>query len=86
MDGRTSPSLGKSPAASEILNGLSTAINGLSLGKDVNGVARRGSEVEEQERVWEARRAKGRELGIKWRDLTTGYVSSVFSCSSMFIN
>lgn len=86
VDGRTSPSLGKSPAASEILNGLSTAINGLSLGKDVNGVARRGSEVEEQERIWEARRAKGRELGIKWRDLTTGYVSSVFSCSSMFIN
>jgi CTP synthase len=86
VDGRTSPSLGKSPASSEILNGLSTAINGLSLGKEVNGVARRGSEVEEQERVWEARRAKGRELGIKWRDLTTGYISFVFGCDSIFIN
>jgi len=84
VDGRTSPSLGESPAAREILNGLNTAINGLSLGKDVNSAVRRGSEVEEQEKVWEARRAKGRELGIKWRDLTTGYASFVFCCFSMF--
>jgi len=58
VDGRTSPSLGESPAASEILNGLSTAINGLSLGKDINSAARRGGEVEEQETVWEARRPR----------------------------
>jgi len=75
VDGRSSPSLGESPAASHILNGLSTAINGLSLSKDVNNVVRRGSEVEAQERIWEARREKGRELGIKWRDLTKGFVS-----------
>ena len=90
VDGRSSPSLGESPAASHILNGLSTAINGLSLSKDVNNVVRRGSEVEAQERIWEARREKGRELGIKWRDLTKGFVSFNiplnFSCFYMFIN
>lgn len=73
VDGRTSPSLGESPHATEILNGLHTAINGLSLGKDVKSAVRSGGEA--QERIWEARRAKGRELGIKWRDLTKGYLS-----------
>jgi CTP synthase len=82
VDGQTTPSLAQSRAGF----GLNGVVNGLSLDKDVNIVAGSGHGVEEQERVWEARRAKGRELSKKWRDLTAGCVSPLSSHTQSFIS
>jgi CTP synthase len=74
VDGRTTPSLAERSDLNAF--GLNGVVNGLSLSKDLNlnTVVGSGRGVEEQETVWEARRAKGRELGMKWRDLTAGCV------------